>query len=272
MVTEVEILSRVRMELGDQPEPFRQTFRGNGHQDEFDLPSERVSTSGLRAFLTNPDTLENTTLRLDDDFEIDAENGVVHLNDFLTRDWLLTVEGLAYGLFTDEELTWYVHDAILQHTHGATDTTRYRDSHGFIKYETVAKTLADLDPVEEHPVAMLGAINAFWALLADAATDIDVTTSEGTHIARSQRFAQIQTLLATLEERYRTICAQLNVGLFRIEVLNLRRVSRQTGRLVPLYKEREYDDHTPPVRIVPEVDGRDADPDGPPSPYTNQGY
>jgi hypothetical protein len=45
----------------------------------------------------------------------------------------------------------------------------------------------------------------------------------------------------------------LGVGLYAIEVTNLRRVSRTTGRLVPLFREREYDDYTLPERILPPI-------------------
>jgi len=271
MVTEADIITRVRIELGDQPEPFRQTYRGTGYITQYDLPCERVSESSIHAYSTDTqaDPIVNTDLVLGTDFTVDAENGIVTLASPLQRDLLLTVEGTAFGLFTDDELTQYVRDAVLQHCHGDTSTTRYRDAHGFIRYETVAKTLDNLDPVEELPVAILAAIQCLWVLLVDASTDIDIETSEGTHVPRSQRFAQLQAMVAALTDRYKGLCAQLNVGLYRIEISNLRRVSRQTGRLVPLFVEREYDESTLPVRIVPRIDSRDADPDGPPSPAGN---
>jgi hypothetical protein len=105
--------------------------------------------------------------------------------------------------------------------------------------------------------------------MTDAATDIDITTAEGTHIPRAQRFGQLEQMISALTERYKSLCSLLGVGLYRIEVSNLRRVSRQTGRLVPLYVEREYDDNSLPERIVAPIDRRNADPDGPPSPAGN---
>jgi hypothetical protein len=180
-------------------------------------------------------------------------------------------EGVAFGMFTDDELEQYVRDALLQHTYGQTDTTRYRDGNGFIQFDRVAKSIQNLPEVEELPVGLLAAINAMWDLITDAATDIDVSTSEGTHIPRSQRFAQMTNAVDRLQSRYREVCAQLNVGLYRIEVMNLRRVSRTNNRLVPIYREREYDETTLPTRIVPEIDSRDLDPDGPPSQAFGQG-
>jgi hypothetical protein len=272
MATEAEIIRRVRKELGDLEEPFRQTYRGTGMQDQYDLPSQRVSTTGLKVFKTDPVSLANTNLVLTTDFTLDAENGVVTLTTPLTKDWLLTAEGVAFGMFTDDEIAEYVHDAVLQHTNERFETTRYRSPEGFIRYERSQVVLDNLPEVEEPLVAILATIEALWALATDASTDIDVTTSEGTHVSRGQRFAQLQTQIALLTEKYQTLCAQLNVGLFRIEVSNLRRVSRTTNRLVPIFVEREYDDNSMPVRITPEIDTREADWDGPPSPAGNSYY
>lgn len=266
MATEADIISRVRLELGDQPQPFRQTYRGNGNQDQYDLPTNHIiTTSDLHVFTTDPTTLVNTTLALGTDFTLDSDNGIIVLTTYLPKDVLLTVEGKAYGLFSDDELSQFVREAVLQHTNAATQTTRYRDSNGFIRYDKVAVTLDNLPEVENLLVAILASIEALWALSTDAATDIDVVTSEGTHIPRSQRFAQIRAQIDTLTEKYQTLCGQLNVGLWRIEMSNLRRVSRTTNRLVPIYVEREYDDPTYPERIITEIDQRGADPDGPPS-------
>jgi hypothetical protein len=102
-------------------------------------------------------------------------------------------------------------------------------------------------------VVMLAAIEAMWALSTDAATDINVQTSDGTSVDRGQRFAQIQTQIGMLTDRYKTLCEKMGVGLYSIEVSNLRRVSRTTGRLVPLFREREYDDHSLPQRILPPI-------------------
>lgn len=274
MATEAEIIARVRTELGDLLEPFRQTYRGDGFQNQFDLPAQRVTTNGMQVWttdaITDPDNPVNTTLVLNTDFTLDADNGILLLNDYLAKDVLLTVQGYSSGMFTDDELQQFVRDAVLQHTSGGeTDTTRYRDSHGFIQYKRVAVTLANLPEVEILPVALLATVNCLWTVLTDATLDVDITTSEGTHIPRSQRYAQLQSTIAMATDRYKDLCMLLGVGLYSIEVGNLRRISRQTGRLVPIYVEREYDENQLPVRIVKEIPARDADPDGPPSPAGN---
>lgn len=89
---------------------------------------------------------------------------------------------------------------------------------------------------------------------------------------RSQRYHQVMAHIAALQQRYQTLSQQMNVGLYRIEMANLRRVSRTTGRLVPLYTEREYDDHTLPTRILPPIDNANEDRSGIPSPVFGSWY
>jgi len=269
-VTEAALIERIRLELGDQKQPFRQGYLGTGNQDEFDLPVTRVETKDLKVFTVDGAT--TTDLVLDSDFTVDTDTGVVRLNDPLPDGATLIVEGTTYGLFTDYEIGHFLHDAVAQHTNERTIETRYRDDMGFIKYEERPVGLDNLPEVEHLPLAILATVEALWALSTDASTDIDVTTSEGTHIPRSQRFAQLRAQIDVLTEKYEDLCTKLNVGLGRIEVSTLRRISRTTNRLVPVFKAREYDDATLPTRILPPIDGRHEDPDGPPSPATYQGH
>jgi hypothetical protein len=63
------------------------------------------------------------------------------------------------------------------------------------------------------------------------------------------------SVIERLQAHYKELAAAFNVGPYRIQVLNLRRVSRTTGRLVPEYVEQEFDDRTfPPIRIFPPID------------------
>jgi hypothetical protein len=271
VATEAALISRIRLELGDNPMPFRGQFRGTGSQSTFDLPANNVSPTGLRVFTVDPTSMAITDL-LATSYTLDQPNGLITLDAVLARDFQLVVEGYSFSLFTDNEIREFLHEALLQHTNGASDTIRYRDEHGFIKYAHYTVTLQNLPEIEEVLVSLLASTEALWALATDASTDIDVHTSEGTFVPRSQRYSQLVSQISLLTEKYKTLCAQLNVGLYRIEMSTLRRVSKTTGRLVPLYVEREFDDASMPVRIIPEVDARESDPDGPASPAYNQGY
>jgi hypothetical protein len=102
-------------------------------------------------------------------------------------------------------------------------------------------------------IVMLACTEAMWALATDAATDINVQTADGTSVDRGQRFAQIQKQIELLTDRYKMLCEKMGVGLYAIEVTNLRRVSRTTGRLVPIFREREYDDYSLPKRVLPPI-------------------
>lgn len=269
MATEAEIISRVRLELGDQPEPFRQSYRGTGTQDEFDLPVSRVSSSTLNVYTINGVAITN--LVFGQDYTLDPENGVVRLTVAPAQDILIVAEGTAFGMFTDEEIASFVTDATLQHTNERVITVRYVDGHGFTRYDRTPISLVNLPEVENLPLSLLATIEALWALSTDAATDIDITTSEGTHVSRAQRFAQLRVQIDVLTQKYQLLCQQLGLGLFKIETSTLRRVSRTTNRLVPIFVEREYDDSGPIERILPPIDRRDADEDGPPSPATYRG-
>ncbi|UXX94003.1 hypothetical protein N7U49_21590 [Streptomyces sp. AD2-2] len=180
---------------------------------------------------------------------------------------------MSQGLFTDADLETYIGDAMQQHAYGRSLVTRYRDAHGFIRYDHEPFTLENLPAVEEPLVAYLTAINCLWTLATDAATDIDISTAEGTFVPRTQRYRQLMQHIGDatsgLQGRYNTLAQQLNVGLGRIEMFTLRRVSRTTNRLVPVFQEREYDDSSMPQRLLPPIDGQEyADESGVPSPPT----
>lgn len=63
--------------------------------------------------------------------------------------------------------------------------------------------------------------------------------------------------------QYKTLCAQLNIGLWRIEMGTLRRISRTTNKLIPVYMAQEIDDGRMPERVYLQNDltGRSPLPD-----------
>jgi len=88
--------------------------------------------------------------------------------------------------------------------------------------------------------------------MTEYARDIDVMTSESIHIPGSQRFRMLQSLCQQWELEYRKRANNLNIGPERIEQFSLRRVSRSTNRLVPLYKAKELGEYGPMERIFVE--------------------
>ena len=202
-------------------------------------------------------------------YTLDGINGTLTFNNPLPDNATLMVAGQAWGMFSDIDLTTIITQATWEHCAGQTLTERYRTAQGFITYRDTPKTLANIPQREQMLLVWLAEIEAFWALASDAATDVNVDTAEGTSIDRTARYGQLMKHIELLTERYTNRCAQLGVGLYRIETLNLRRVSRTNNRLVPIFKDREYDDHRYPVRELPQIDSRDEDTSGVPSPVWN---
>lgn len=265
MADKQSIINRVRNELGDFGRNFKQAYVGDGTTARYDLPMTLISQTGLRIFTINSGTGVVRDLVFGTDYTMEFREGILVLTTALPNGITLIAEGTSFGLFSDEDLGHFVHDAFLQHSHGANQTTRYRDASGHIRYVSEPITLQNLPEVEEILVSLLATVEALWTLTTDASTDTDVSTAEGTFVPRSQRYRQMLNQIEVLTEKYHTLSQQLNVGLFRIEIADLRRVSRTTGRLVPLYVAREYDDvgydrHTHrAIRKLPPIDRQYAE-------------
>lgn len=255
----VDAIAKVRRDLGDFGQPFSNTFVGLGTDNgKWDLEATRIYNYTVLLF----NGTNTTVLQKDTDYTVDEVDGVIYMSQSHTPlpvGQTIIVNGTTYGMFTDSELTEFVNDALIQHTSGKTVRQRIRDQNGFIGYLERAQEIDDLGPEEVLLVGMLATIECLWSLTTDASTDIDIHTPDGTSVGRSQRYAQMRNQIDVLTDKYQTLCAQLNVGLHRIETLNLRRVSKTTGRLVPLFESREYDDWDAPRRILPPVDNRYAD-------------
>lgn len=258
MADRTKILARVRTELGDFGSSFRDSFLGTGELDSYDLSVINVSGVSVSAKLGSV----VTPLSSPANYSLDVRAGRILLAGTyapLGDGVALTVTGSTYGMFSDTDLSQLMDEAVLLHASGRTVRKRYRDPHGFIRFDDEPMTLEALPPVEEMPLALLITINALWVLATDASGTTDVDTADGTHVDRRGRYEQLINQIALVEERYASICGSLNVGLNRIEMFDLRRVSRTTGRLVPLFKAQEYDDFSLPVRKIPPVDSRDED-------------
>jgi hypothetical protein len=270
MADMASLVSAVRLELGDQLESFRESFRGTGTKTDFNLPARNIA-GALRVFVVTGDD-DTIDLVEDTDYTVNRVEGIIYFTEPLEKDTLCVVEGEANGIFTDAEIEHFVETGLGLHLKGRTVQSRYRDGYGFIRYTRQQMEMEDLPREEEVLVALMASIEALWALSTDAATDIDVVTSEGTHIPRGQRWRQLIAQIDILTDKYRDISGMLGVGLYAPEVLTLRRVSKTTGRLVPIFTPREFDETGPPIRRVPPRGNRDEDPDGPETPFWSGGW
>ena len=234
MAALADLLSRVRLELGDNAKQFAIEITGDGVTKDFYMTVKPVDATYLTVKI-NGVAKANPT-----DFTVEENLGMIHFVSAPAENALISISGTHYRYFTTNELSTFVNTAVTQHTDNRTD------SYGS------EITIASIPVVEEYPVALLAVIEALWALATDAAFDINIQAPDGVSIPRSQRFAQLSNIIQARKEQYRELCSALNVGLWRIEMGILRRVSRTTNRLVPVYMSQEIDDSTQAERVYIE--------------------
>mgnify|MGYP006274669203 CR=1 FL=1 len=239
-----DLISRTRLELGDQPVQFTYTATGDGSTKDFTLSCKPVDPLTLLV------TVNGTPVATPTGYTLEKDLGVVHFVSAPANNASIVVKGIRYRYFTDSDITTFICTAVEQHSYNRTD------SYGS------QVTIASIKPVEEYPVAILATIEALWVLATDSAFDINISAPDGVVIPRSQRYQQLTSMIAQRWEQYRTLCAQLNIGLWRIEMGTLRRVSRTTNKLVPVYMPQEVDDSRRPERVYLQNDllGRNTPP------------
>lgn len=237
------IVARTRLELGDLKRPFKAAMISDGTSDRFSLPYGNVETTGLSVYTNQQPP---TTYTLNTNFTLDQREGVI---DFITAVPASGVQIIAEGFysenFLDAEYTSFVTSAFGRHTHNQNPT---------VVLENPTSGQVVLPGVQEYLVALLASIEALWAMATDAAQEIDVLAPDGVSIPESQRYRQILELIQVKTAQYNELAAALNVGLGRIQMFTLRRISRTTNRLVPVYVAQEYDDRATPVRVLPPID------------------
>lgn len=267
---QADLITRMRRELGDLGEPFQDAFSGTGEQAYYDLSESSI---GYLSSVVLTHLGSSRPLTEGHDYELeDAQGRIILLAGPLAQGDVLVVTGVAEGMFSLSELAGFADEAVTMHCHKRFTTARTKDAHGFVQYIDTPVSLATLPEIEELPLTLLGVSFALWALATDAATDVNIDTVEGTHVDRAQRFGQVMSMIDAVMARYHDICEQLNIGLWRIEMADLRRVSRTTSRLVPLYREREYDDYGLAVRELPATDHPNDDPSQIPNPGFGGGW
>src|SRR5579859_2180232 len=251
-----EAIRRLRIEIGDPCRSFETQTIGDGMTSSYDLPKQNIDLDTLQVSIINGAV--TTTLSLGPDYQINADQGYLQLSNPVPSGAILATSGKAWGLFTDHDLRKFINDSVLQHCHGRTNKQRVRTNRGFISYTEEPMNLHNLPEIEEPLLIMLSTINVLWTLANDAATDTDISTAEGTNVDRLGRYRNLIGHIAVLDQRYQDYCGQLNVGLYMNVSRKLRRVSKTTGRYVPTFEDREYDDYRWPVRELPPIDNNDT--------------
>ena len=231
-----DLTSRVRLELGDQPKQFSLTFTGDGQTSDFPLAIHPIDPYTLEVYV-NGSPVSVTT-----GYTLEADVGVVHFVHTPAASSAILIRGLVYRYFTDDDICQFVNTAVTQHTYNRTNGLGSQ------------MTIALIPAVEEYPLAILATIEALWALATDASFDIDIQAPDGVSIPRSERYRQLTQTIQNRWEQYRQLCSALNIGLWRIEMGTLRRISRTTNKLIPVYMAQEIDDSRQPERVYIQND------------------
>jgi hypothetical protein len=231
-----DLVLKVRSELADQPKQFTKTFTGNGVIKDYDLGIKPLD-NGTLIVEVNGDPVAQPT-----GYTVESRFGVIHFPDPPADGEKIVITGNVFRYFTDDEILNFVNIAITQHTFNKTD--------GYGRQVTVSNVPA----VEEYPIVVLSVIEALWALATDAAFDINIFAPDGVTIPRSERYHQLTGLIQQRWEQYTKLCAALNIGLWRIEVGMLRRTSKRTNKLIPVYVPQEIDDSRRPERVYINTD------------------
>ena len=230
MATKQEIITIARNYLRDFKKPFQSTFSPSGVS--YDLGKPNVEGETLWVMYKPSDSAAAASVS----YTLDERNGIVRLASNLPLGATLMVDGYYYEWLLESDLDFYADMAINLNTHNLNTPL-----------ENMAPAVADV-------IGIHTLVQALWGLLSEYSRDIDVITSESVHIQASQRYRMVSNLLDYWMGEYNRRAQALNIGLERLEVLTLRRVSRTTNRLVPLYKPREVGDYGPIERLFPPID------------------
>jgi hypothetical protein len=243
VATLAALSDRLRSELGDTGRSFVETFAGDGVTQRYQLTQAPVLGSSLVIKVDNVDVSNYAS--------VEEQTGMVILATTPVNASVVNISGTAYKYFTQTEIEYYINTAFLEHASTTTDTNGSK------------ATILTLPVINEYPLIILAGINALYTLATDAAFDIDIISPDGVNIPRSERFRQLSEIINTKKEQYRELCSLLNIGMHRIEVFNLRRISRLTNKLVPIYRPQEIDDASLPQRVRLPIPGYgDVTPEG----------
>jgi hypothetical protein len=175
-------------------------------------------------------------VNISDDSSVEEQTGVLVLDQVPADGDEILVSGTYYRYFTATEVEKIVQEALLTHSNGHTDVVGRQI------------TIENLPVIEEYPVVIHAVTLALYTLATDASFDIDIQAPDGVNIPRSERYRQLMDMIQARQSQYRELCTLLGIGLYRIDVFNLNRISKATGRLVPMYLPQEVDDRSYPER------------------------
>lgn len=226
-----DVMEVARTYLRDFPKFFQVSFDGAGRTYELGHPNVDADTLWIASNVG-----ASVSALSSNQYSLDARNGVLRLANTPASGSKIMVEGYYYEWVLPTDLEFYAKQAISQHTFSLE-----------IPLENMSQLIIET-------IGMGTICETLMALMSEFSRDIDVMTSESVHIPASQRFRMAQSLLQYWSSQYDKQARALNIGVDRIEIFNLRRVSRTTNRYVPIFKAKELGDYGPIERIFPNQD------------------
>lgn len=230
MATLSTLSDRLRTELGDIGKTFVYSAIADGTSDRYTIPYSPVDGLNLVVTVDNVDVSTAVT--------VEERAGVLTFDTPPAAAAIIIVAGTHYRYFTNTEIQQFVETAVGQHVANHAD--------GFGR----PVSLATLPALDEYPVVVHATTLALYTLATDAAFDIDITAPDGVQIPRSERFRQLMQMVMDRQEQYKTLCSQLGIGMYKMDVFTLRRISKTTNRYVPVYLPMEVDDRSMPQRAI----------------------
>jgi len=197
------------------------------------LPHPMVSPTTLQVYVT--DTADPPVVSVTTEWQLDERNGLLKLTNEAYLGSTVTVGGYHFVWFSESDLGLAMGQAAAEQFYGR------------------SMTIEDMEGVEAEVLMIGTVVRALAALCIELALDIDVSTPEGMYIPAHQRYAQVVAQMQYWEGQYQEKMASLNIGLGALEQFRLRRVSLMTGRYVPVYVDREFDDPRWPDRVYPPI-------------------
>ena len=229
MATVTSMADRLRYELGDIGRSFVYQFVADGETNRFLIPYSPLDGANLVINQEGEDV--STTV------EVEEATGYIVFDTTPAAGDVVVVAGNYYKYFTTTEICQYISNAFEQHSAFHTDAYGRNVS------------IMNLPTLEEYPVIVYASTLALYTLATDASFDIDITAPDGVMIPRSERYRQLMQMIEVRKNQYKELCSQLGIGLYKIDVFSLRRISKTTNHYVPIFQPQEIDDASTAVRV-----------------------
>ena len=224
------LADRLRFEIGDIGKAFVYQVVADGVSGSYQLPYSPVDGLGLLVYVNNVNVSSTSV--------VDELTGFVTLHDVPTVGQSVVFSGLYFRYFVDSEICQFVDTAFGQHI------ANHADAYGR------GYTVSTLPGIEEYPVVVYASTLALYTLATDASFDIDITAPDGVQIPRSERYRQLSQVIQQRKDQYKEMCSMLGIGLYKIDVFSLRRISKTTNHYVPIYLPQEVDSKAMPQRAL----------------------